>query len=351
MMQDLPTTIAFLGAGNIATPYAESMARHPEIALTGVFDLDATKCTDFAKANNCRAYASLDEMISDGPEIIVNLTSAVHHFATTKSLLEKGMNVFSEKPLALSHEQAQELVDLSERKGARLACAPSLWLGTNIMDGARRVVAGAVGDVKLINAEVNQGRIELWHPAPQLFFQVGPVTDAGVYPLALLTAMFGPIRSVSATAIVLSPERRTKAGEPFPVPVPDAAIVAARFASGPLLRLSCNFYVGAKTVPRHIEFHGETGSLRMGDWLLPGTGYDFAEVGNPYEQESTPEDLPVDWALGVADLAASIKTGRAHLTAAAHGAHIAEVLEAIAKSARMEQTVSVHSDFAKPDLS
>ena len=51
-------------------------------------------------------------------------------------------------------------------------------------------------DKRAAYAEVNWGRIESWHPAPQAFYEVGALFDVGVYPLTLLTALFGPARHV-----------------------------------------------------------------------------------------------------------------------------------------------------------
>jgi predicted dehydrogenase len=340
--------IAFLGAGNIAGPYATALARHPELTLVGIFDLDAAKRDAFAADHRCTSYSSLDALCANEPLIVVNLTSAPFHYATTRELLSRGQTVFSEKPLAMEHGQATELVDLARRQGVRLACAPSLWLGEAQLAAARAVIGGAIGNVKLIHAEVNQGRIESWHPAPTLFYQVGPVFDAGVYPLAYLTAIFGPIRSVTATSTTVMPERKTLAGEPFTVATADAWIVAARFADGPLLRLSCNFFVDSKTAPRWIDFHGQDGSLRLDDWVMPGSSLAQAPFGAPFTETAQARPLEIDWCLGVADLAAAIREGKGHRTTGEHAAHVVEVLEAIAASARSGQAVDIASEFPNP---
>jgi predicted dehydrogenase len=47
-------------------------------------------------------------------------------------------------------------------------------------------------------AEANWGRVERWHPSPESLYEVGPLVDVGIYPLTILTAMFGPARLVTA---------------------------------------------------------------------------------------------------------------------------------------------------------
>ncbi|MCU1437035.1 MAG: oxidoreductase [Naasia sp.] len=343
-----PTRLAFVGAGNIAGPYAASLRRHPELSLMGVYDIDAAKATEFAQANGCAAYATLDELVAEDPDIVVNLTSAPYHHSTTRALIERGATVFSEKPLALTLAQARELVELAAERGARVACAPSLWLGRCYQRTAERVLAGEIGAVRLITAEVNHGRIESWHPAPQTFYQVGPVVDVGIYALTYLTAVFGPIRQVSAASARLLASRVTLTGADFEIGAADAWLINATFESGQLLGLRCNFYVGAGTVPRSVSFHGDAGSLRVDDLFRPDAPVSRAAFGEPFVAEPPGETLEVDWSLGVLDLADALRTERPHRTSVEHAAHIVEVLEAVGASARSGRTEAVASTFPNP---
>jgi predicted dehydrogenase len=341
------TRIGFVGSGNIAGPYAISMARHPELQLVGVFDVDQDKAATFASAHECKAFESLSALAGH-VDIVVNLTSAPYHYSTSRELLRLGVSVFSEKPIALSFDEAQKLVALAQGADLRLASAPSLWLGRSYLDAAERIRSGEIGAVRLITAEVHQGRIEKWHPAPHSFYQVGPVVDVGVYPLTYLTAVLGPIRQVSAVSMRLLPERTTKDGETFQIAVADAWHVTALFESGAALRLSCDYYIGSATVTRSIDFHGDEGSLRVNDWILPDAVIERAGAGEAYSAEPAGPKLDLDWSLGVLDLARSIAGGYPHRNSAAHAAHVVEILQAIATSAAEGTVVEVSSTFANP---
>ncbi|MGC5170105.1 Gfo/Idh/MocA family protein [Microbacterium sp. DT81.1] len=348
-MTDNPTRIAFLGAGNIAGPYAESVARHPELSLVGVFDVDAEKAAQLAASTGSVAYATLDELAADAPEIVVNLSSAPYHYATSLELIGRGLNVFSEKPLALEPGQAAELVTAAQSAGVRLACAPSIWLGRAQLAAAERVLSGAIGEVGLVKAEVNQGRIETWHPAPGSFYQVGPVVDAGVYPITYLTAVLGPIREVSALSSMSVPDRVTLGGEAFRPHANDTWVVIATFESGTALTLTCNFFVDSATQPRTITFHGASGSIALDDWFLPGAGVREAAYGSPLTV-ALPADagIEADWALGVADLATAIRENRPHRNGSEHAAHVVDVLDAIRRSEAEGTRVGVTSSFPSP---
>ncbi|RFA16897.1 hypothetical protein B7R22_02145 [Subtercola boreus] len=343
MNQFPQTRVAFLGAGNIAGPYADSLKSHPELLLIGVFDLDEVRRATFARSTGCKEFASLDEMLDDAPDIVVNLTSAPFHFATTKELLERGQNVFSEKPLALSYTDARELEQLAAEREVRLACAPSLWLGAACSAATAAVQGGEIGVVRLITAEVNQGRIESWHPAPQSFYSVGPIVDVGVYPIAFLTALFGSVAQVTAVSTTALDTRVTIGGDSFSPRSPDSWIVIAEFVTGQVLRLSCNFYVDHATVPRTLDLHGDAGSLRIDDWILPGSAISIASYGRPFEPFVNGTDAPIDWCIGLAELAGAMREGRAHRAGARHAAHVVEILDAARESASSGSRVEVYS--------
>ena len=128
------------------------------------------------------------------------------------------------------------------------------------------IAGGAIGNVRVVYAEVNWGRIETWHPRPEPFYAIGPMADVGVYPLTILTAMFGPARRVTAHGQIVYPDRLTVSGEPFTVGAPDFGVAMIELADGTLVRLTTSFYVGQQSKQKGIEFHGDTGSLFMSSW-------------------------------------------------------------------------------------
>ena len=79
--------------------------------------------------------------------------------------------------------------------------------------------------------------------------------------------MLGPARSVRAWGWSLLPERTTLDGTPFRIGSPDLIVTAVELESGAVLRLTASFYVGrpARQIGG-IEFHGDAGSLALGNF-------------------------------------------------------------------------------------
>lgn len=346
--------VAIVGCGVIADAYAVDVAGAPELDLVGVFDLRPAVLAEFAERHGTRPFASLEDLLADpAVSIVVNLTAHTAHYPVSRAALEAGRHVYSEKPLTLDPGEAQELVAIAAARGVRLSGSPSVWLGPAAQTAWREIAHGAIGTVRVVYANVDHGRIETWHPEPAGFYAVGPVFDVGVYPIALLTAVHGPVRRVRAFGAILLPERTTKRGEPFAVTADDFVTAILTMADGALVRLTCSFYVGAnRTVGEGIEFHGDDGSVLLSSWVEPRASVRRAPFGGEWADVELCDGEGgdrVQWGRGLVDLARAIDEDRPHRASGEHAAHVVEVVDAIRRAAGSGEEVAVGSSFAAPD--
>lgn len=350
-----PLGIGIVGTGNIAGGYAKDILTHPEIRLAAVTDLDQARAAAFGKEHGCRVHASVDDLLADDTvAIVVNLTVHQAHYEISKRALEAGRHVYSEKPLALRSSEARELVELAAAAGLRLGCSPSTFLGEAQQTAAGLVRSGRLGTVRAIYAEVNWGRIETWHPAPQPFFDVGALVDVGVYPLTLVTSMLGPASSIRASGWELMPDRMTVDGTPFRIGSPDLIVAAIELDGGAILRLTTSFYVGRPAKQRgSLEFHGDDASLALGSFQEFDAIVEVGRYGEDYEPVAhvRPAFHGTAWARGVAEMAGAIGEGRPHRASAEQAAHLVEILDAAAASvADGGRQIGISSTFVPPPL-
>ncbi|MFI5835797.1 Gfo/Idh/MocA family protein [Micromonospora sp. NPDC051300] len=343
--------VAVVGCGTIARSYARLLPG-PELEIRGFTDIDPERAAAMAATFGGRAYRDLDAVLGDDSvDVVVNLTSPSAHYEVIRRCIEAGVHVHTEKPLALDGGSAHELVRLAEESGVRLSCAPANTLGEAAQTMMRIVRGGGLGTVRLVYAEANWGRLETWHPAPAEFYAVGPLADVGVYPLTLATAMFGPARRVYGYGTVLHEHRSGSTGEPFTVRSPDFLVCLIELADGPLLRLTCNFYVPNHSRQRGVEVHGDDGSLYLDDFqAFDATVTTAPFAGTPAEEPLVREPFQgIDWSRGVRQLARSIAAGRPHPTAAAQAAHVVDIIDAARTSIHTGQPVEVTSTFPPPE--
>jgi predicted dehydrogenase len=348
-----PLRVAIVGCGNISGAYGETIGAHPTVRIVGATDVDLSLCAAFVERFGGIAYPSLADVLAD-PEVdaIVNLTFPGVHAEVTTAALEAGKHVHSEKPLASDYAEARALVDLAAARGLRLACSPITFMGEAQETMWRLVEEGAIGTVRVAYADVNWGRIERWHPRPEPFYRIGPFADVGVYPLTILTAMFGPARRVSAFGQVVYPERTTTSGDPFTPGAPDFGVAVVELVSGPVIRLTANFYVGHHNKQKGIELHGDTGSIHISSWQEFDATVELAAFEGSYEEVPVANAFPgTDWGRAVDDLSTAIESGRPHRATGEQAAHVVEILDAIATSTAESRPIDITSSFTPPALS
>jgi len=343
--------VAIVGCGSIAERYAECIRAHEPLTLVGVTDTIPERAATLAAAFDVRHYGSLADVLADATvDVAVNLTVPEAHAPVTAAALEAGKHVHSEKPIALRYDEALELVELARLVDRRLSSSPATLLGEAQQTAWKLVRDGAVGDVRVVYADANWGRIESWHPSPQALYDVGPLVDVGVYPLTILTAMFGPVQRVASYGTTVEPERVTLSGDAFSLRVPDF-IVTVLELERVVARLTTTFWVRHGR-QRGMEFHGVDGrSLHLTSFQEFDARVELtSDGGDTYESVPLLRDpYPgTDWARPLVELAEAIDEGRAHRASAEQAAHVVEVVEAIARSQAEDGSVEVRSSFDPP---
>jgi predicted dehydrogenase len=346
-----PLRLGFVGCGDVAVRYARTLPGRGGLALVAATDVDHARAEAFCERFGGAPRGSLDELLADDAvDCVVNLTPFDSHVEVTARALGAGKHVHSEKPLALDHAAAQALVDLAGRAGVRLSCSPITFLGDAQQAAWRAIRRGRAGTIRLVYAEVNHGRIEVWHPRPEAFYAIGPLFDVGVYPLTILAAFFGPVRRVAARSHELLPERTTLDGRRFRIEAPDLFVAVVELESGVVARLTATFYAGRQSRQRGMEFHGDEGSVHLADWQHFDATVSFADLEGRRRALARPKRRfrGVDFGRALAELAAAIESGRPHAASGELGAHVVEVLCAIDGSARSGEAVEVRSSFPPP---
>ncbi len=100
---------------NHARVYQELEQQGEPVRLVGVVDPKLDRTDAVAREFGCRAFGSVEQMLTTHSEIRAASVAAptVHHLAVARALMEAGIDVLIEKPLAASRAEANELVQLA----------------------------------------------------------------------------------------------------------------------------------------------------------------------------------------------------------------------------------------------
>lgn len=350
------TGIAYVGCGFVADLYQQTLANWAHhLDLKGVWDRRPDRLAEFTGFHGLNCYASLTELLADDSvKIVVNLTNPASHFEVSQAALLAGKHVYSEKPLALDLAQAETLTALAKNQGLHLVSAPSSVLG----DAAQALWAalrrGDLGAPRLVYAELDDGRIhrigyENWRSVSGAYwpardeFQTGCTVEHLGYALTWMVCMFGSVEKMVSAAGLVVPQKGPHT--PEGLTTPDFSCTVLTFTSGVTARITnsiiaphdhrfrifCDegvleakelwdFFTPVRAVPlattrlrRQIEkwLHWDCGK-RLN--RKRGRKVAFARRGHP-----------MDFALGIAEMAGAIAAGRAPRLGGDFGLHITEV--------------------------
>jgi predicted dehydrogenase len=103
---------------NHARVYKELEQQGEPVRLVGVIDPKIDRADAVGREFGCRSFGSVEQMLTTHSEIRAASIAAptVHHLATARTLMEAGIDVLIEKPLAASVAEADELVRIAASK-------------------------------------------------------------------------------------------------------------------------------------------------------------------------------------------------------------------------------------------
>jgi len=203
-MADRKIKWGIVGLGNIASQFASDLLLIDDAELTAVASRDISKAELFAeKFGALRMYNSYDLLFEDSEvEIIYIATPHNSHAALSIKALEKGKHVICEKPMSLSYNDAERMIEASKKNDRFFMEAFWTRFIPSIQDVLQKVDNGIIGDVNYIKADFAFHGSETENK--RLFDKElggGALFDIGVYPLFLSYILLGNPKEIIAKAI------------------------------------------------------------------------------------------------------------------------------------------------------
>ena len=193
----------------------------------------------------------------------INLTPAPLHGAVNRKVLIAGLDLYSEKPLASTLADADELIDLAGQLGRQFLCAPGSAATLRLRWLVDMIASGRYGSPTLAVAHHADPGPAAWReytgdPTPFYREGVGPVFDHGVYRLHEMTTLLGPVARVQAMGSIATPTRLVRGGpltgQTIQVTTPDHVLINLAFRTGALGQLLASFGTPATKAP-WLELH------------------------------------------------------------------------------------------------
>jgi predicted dehydrogenase len=344
-----PVRIGIVGCGNVLPAYwaeAQKLAARGEAVVVAACGRPAQQ--EVVNRLGVRRFVTdHHELVGSADvDLVVVLTPPPTHFEITRAAMVAGKHVLAEKPLAMTLDEADELVGLAARGPGLLAPAPFTLLSPTYQAIARRIRRGDIG--KPCSARGRYGWSGPWWA--EWFYRKGggPLFDLACYNLTSLTGWLGAVERVTAMTGTAIPQRVVN-GSPMRVEAEDNVQLLLDFGGACLGVVTSGFTMQQYRSPA-LEVYGTDGTLQMlGDDWDPD-GYEFwhnpAGCWQVY-RESAP-DWP--WADGLRHLVECVRAGSAPLATAEHARHVLEVMLLAQESGRDGAARRVRSRFARPEF-
>ncbi len=331
-----PVRCAVVGCGNVSAKYLRTLTRAPIIDIVACCDSIPERARQLAASCARAVSASLPETLRDASiELVINLTPPRWHAGITRQALGAGKSVYTEKPLAASAAELDELLATAPTAGAMLGGAPDTALGAAAQAARRAIDQGLIGHPLGAAAALLTPGHERSCPTPEVFYQpgAGPLLDMGVYYLSMLVGLLGPVRDVVGAHRRPSPRRSIdtgpRAGETFLADVPTHLAALLEFETGVVATLTTSFEVWGTRIP-HLEIFGTEGTL-----AIPDPNFYTGKVRLKTARSSRwttvpyPADAPGGRGIGVIDMAHALRGLTEQRLTGGFVGHVTETMLAI----------------------
>jgi len=328
---------ALLGCGRIAKKHAEILAKQiPDAEIGAVCDINAARAEEYGKKYQVPYYTDLHEMMKrsgDRIDVVNVLTPSGSHAEHTVQLARYGKHIVVEKPMALTIDDADNMIRACDQAGSKLFVVKQNRYNYPVQKLRAAMEEGRFGKLVLGTVRVRWCRDQKYYDQDAWRgtwrYDGGVFTNQASHHVDLLEWMMGDVESVfakSATQLVK-------------IEAEDTGVVVLKFMNGALGVIEATTATRPRDLEGSISILGEKGTVEIGGfavnemktWNFTDSRPDDAEVIAKYRQN--PPDVygfgHVEYLKNVID---SIRHNRKALVDGLEGRKSLELITAIYES-------------------
>ena len=260
--------VGIIGCGKIAeVRHAPEYHENPHCQLAGYYNHTRERAEALAKQYGGSVYDSVEALLESGIDAVSVCTSNDSHAAIAIQALRAGKHVLCEKPMAVTLDECEAMVEASRKTGKLLLIALNQRLALAHRKAKEILESGELGEILTFETHFSHPGPEGWTGKANSWFfdkkvaRFGVMADLGVHKTDLLHYLTGK-KIVKTMAMLSTVDKRYPDGRP--VDVDDNAIALYTLENGAVgtMHVSWTNY-GAEDNSTKIYCQG--GVLRMYD--------------------------------------------------------------------------------------
>ena len=181
MTQQAPLKIGVAGAGVMGRNHARVLSELRGVELTTVFDPDAVTAEGVAAAYGATAVTTAEAFVAAGLDAAVIATPNRYHADLGVALLNAGVHVLVEKPIAATVADAQAMIDAAKANN-RVLMVGHVERFNPAVETVKRAIEGD---------EIISIQITRVGPFPPRMGEVGVVIDLAVHDIDIIRHLTG----------------------------------------------------------------------------------------------------------------------------------------------------------------
>lgn len=177
--------VAVIGVGNMGQHHVRNYFEMPEVDLIAICDIDKKKCENLAKKYACLAYSDYKKMLREQKIDAVSIAVPTSlHYRVTKEVLDMGVHVLLEKPIATDLSKAKKIIDKAKEKSLKLMIGHIERFNPVVQKMKELITEGRLGSIISINIKRVGG------PPPQIK-GTSVVIDLGTHDIDISNYLLG----------------------------------------------------------------------------------------------------------------------------------------------------------------
>lgn len=200
-MEERIYRVGIVGFGGMAGWHYELIQTIEGLEVAGIYDIREERCT-YARSQGIHVYDSLEALLADERvDFVLVATPNDVHKPIAIQAMEAGKAVVCEKPVTLSSQDLQEMMDVSERTGRFLTVHQNRRWDEDFLTMCRILEEGKLGEVYRVESRVHGSRGIPGDWRKEKEHGGGMVLDWGVHLLDQVMYLMGghKLRQVYAT--------------------------------------------------------------------------------------------------------------------------------------------------------
>ncbi|NNE77291.1 MAG: Gfo/Idh/MocA family oxidoreductase [Pricia sp.] len=263
--------IGIIGTGSIVHTYAKCISELSNVDLVALYTKSSSRTAEVEDEFGVPVYSNMDDFLaSEEMDLICVCNESGRHGEAIKASAMAGKHVLCEKPLEVTTEKIDEVIEVCKKQNIKLGCVFQNRCSQDYRIVEEAVKSGKLGKLLMGNAQINWYRSDEYYAKSDwrgtLEFDGGAAfMNQGIHTIDLLINSMGDVQSVFGDVNTMVHEIE---GE-------DVGAGLLKFENGAIGTITGGTALWPG-YPERLEIYGEKGSIIMEggkivQWNIQGT--------------------------------------------------------------------------------